>query len=98
LCRAVVGSGAALKLAKKPEQTNDRFAPLPLIRLRRRRRRRALLVPVGQQADLVDPRRTDFVDDGNHIAILGARVAFYVYGLVQTVRDAVLDLRGDLLD
>src|SRR5713101_1671859 len=81
---------------KKRPQTNDYFEPtLPLVRLRRRWRRCGSLVPLGQEADLIDACRADFVDDGDHVAILGARVAFHVHGFVQTVGNAVLDLRGD---
>src|SRR4029077_19424613 len=69
--------------------------PGRLICLRRRRRRRTSLVPFGQQADWCAPRRPDFIHDRDHIAILGARIAFYIHRLVQTVGNAVLDLRGD---
>src|SRR6266852_5290681 len=37
-----------------------------LVCLRRRRRRRTSLVPFGQQADLVDPCRADFINDRDH--------------------------------
>src|SRR5437763_8156074 len=65
------------------------------VRLWGRRRRRVSLVALCQQTDLIDTRRADFVYNGDHVAILGARVALHIDGLFQPAGDAVLHFSGN---
>src|SRR5690348_11419060 len=65
---------------------------------RRRRRRPALLfILLGQEAELVDSGGADFVHHRHNIAILGSSVALHVNGLIETSRDHILDLPGDVI-
>src|SRR5271165_2860039 len=49
---------------------------------------------LGQQAELIHASGADFVYRADDVAVLGARVALHVHGLVQTTGNAVLDLVG----
>src|SRR5712692_3673306 len=96
-CAAPLWEGRGVQPAKNHSKRLVTSIDLSrLVCLRRRRRRRTSLVPFGQQADLVDSRRANFIHDRDHIAILGARIAFYIHRLVQAVGDTILNLRGDL--
>src|SRR6266700_3537155 len=62
--------------------------------IRRRRRRSCLsfLVPLGEQTELIDTGGANLVDDGDNVAILGARIALDINGFVQAAGKTILDL------
>src|SRR6266487_1020163 len=62
------------------------------IRGRRRRSCLSFLVPLGEQTELIDTGGANLVDDGDNIAILGARIALDINGLVQPAGKTILDL------
>src|SRR5246127_2747626 len=55
----------------------------------RRRRRSALLILLGQQTEVIDASRANFVHGLYHIAIFRAGIGPDEYGLVQTIGDLV---------
>src|SRR5437016_2170203 len=90
-----VRSGATLK----NQQTNGERYPQTVrrsIRGWRRSSRFTLLVFLGEQTELIDTGRANLIDNGDHVAVLGASIALNVNGLVKTGRDAILDLSGDI--
>src|ERR1700744_1779827 len=62
----------------------------------RRRRRSALLILLGQQTEVIDAGRANFVYGLHHIAIFRAGVGPNKHGLVQAVGDLVFHSGGDL--
>src|SRR2546430_265860 len=90
-----VRSGATLK----NQQTNGERCKRTIrrsIRGWRRSSRFFLLVFLGEQTELIDTGRANLIDNGDNVAVLGASIALDVNGLVNTGRDAILDLSGDI--
>src|SRR5436190_8299962 len=90
-----VRSGATLKNQQTNGERCKRTARRS-IRGWRRSSRSLLLVFLGEQTELIDTGRANFIDHGDHVALLGASIALNVNGLVKTGRDAILDLSGDI--
>src|SRR5580698_2407109 len=66
-------------------------------RRRRWRFRSALLVLFREQADLIHTGGADFVDNRNDIAVFRTLIALHVHGLIETVRQLILDLIGQII-
>src|ERR1700746_1186536 len=62
----------------------------------RRRRRSALLILLGQQTEVIDASRANFVHGLHHIAIFRASIGPNEHGLVEAVGDLVFYGSGDL--
>src|SRR5947208_9496101 len=90
-----VRSGATLKNQQTNGERCKRTARRS-IRGWRRSSRSLLLIFLGEQTELIDTGRANFIDNGDHVAVLGASIALNVNGLVKTGRDAILDLSGDI--
>ena len=96
-----MGAGANLE-TQQTDETNGRNEKEPESLLFRRGRRVVASTRVsgldlfGQKAKLIDASRTDFVDDGDDGAVLGASIAFDVDGFVELIGDLVFNLRRDL--
>src|SRR5260370_3341352 len=62
----------------------------------RRRSLRRLLVSLGEQTELIDTGRANLIDNGDHVAVLGASIAFDVNGLVKAGGEAIFNLPGEI--
>src|SRR2546430_20577 len=78
-----VRSGATLKNQQTNGERCKRTARRS-IRGWRRSSRSLLLIFLGEQTELIDTGRANFIDNGDHVAVLGASIALNVNGLVKT--------------
>src|SRR5262249_54367263 len=105
-----VGIGAAMNTKPDANEWSPEFRPARIqgsptrvligcrlvSRFGAKLRRVSLLVPLCEEAELIDARRPDFIHHSHDVTVLGARIALHVYGLVEAVRDAVFNLSGDV--
>src|SRR5580704_19115295 len=63
---------------------------------RRRRRPAFLLILLGQQPQLIDAGRADFVHHCHNVAVLGSSIALNVNSLIETGGQHVFNLSGDI--